>query len=100
MLIDVRSGWFGTSWLLQETDFQASATQANIGQLRRETASRYSATWTTGMTTRVNKRGYTQLRLYFSKKYDNDWMTDTINFYDGDAAAVRSPALLVEYIAP
>lgn len=100
MLIDVRSGWFGTSWLLQEADFQASATQANIGQLRRETASRYSATWTTGMTTRVNKRGYTQLRLYFSKKYDNDWMIDTINFYDGDAAAVRSPALLVEYIAP
>lgn len=100
MLIDVRSGWFGASKEIQASDFSVTATQIGIGQLRRETASRYGATWTSGMTTRVNKRGLTQLRLYFTKKYDNDWMIDTINFYDGSAATARRPVLIVEYIAP
>jgi hypothetical protein len=100
MLIDVRSGWFGASQELQAGDFSVAATQLSIGQVSRETATRYSATWTRGMTTRINKRGLTQLRLYFSKKYDNDWMIDTINFYDGSAATTRRPVLIVEYIAP
>ncbi len=100
MLIDVRSGWFGASQELQAGDFSVAATQLGIGQVSRETATRYSATWTSGMTTRVNKRGLTQLRLYFSKKYDNDWMIDTINFYDGAATTARRPVLIVEYIVP
>jgi M6 family metalloprotease-like protein len=100
MLIDVRSGWFGSSKELQAADFSVAATQLGIGQLRRETATRYSATWTSGMTTRVNKRGLTQLRLYFSKKHDNDWIIDTINFYDGSATTARRPTLIVEYVAP
>jgi M6 family metalloprotease-like protein len=100
LFIDVRTGWFGSSYLLQATDFQASATQLGVGQIRRETATRYGATWTRGMTTRINTRGDTQMRLRFGTKHDNDRMDDTIQFYDGDALLARRPALLIEYIGP
>jgi len=100
LLVDVRNGWFGSVKTLQPSDFEATASKASVGQIRSETATRYSATWTSGITTRINKRGNTQFRLRFGKKHDSDNVADTINFYDGSATPTQRPVLIVEYLVP
>lgn len=100
ILIDVRNGWFGSVKSLQASDFHASASLNNVGRLSRQSSTRYGTSWTSGMTTRINKGGETQIRLRFGKKNDGDAVSDTINFYDGSASVTRQPALIVEYTAP
>lgn len=100
LLVDVRNSWFGSANTLQASDFQATASLAGVGPIRRLTTTRYSASWTSGVTTRINKRGETQFRLRFAKKHDGDGVTDTINFYDGSAPSAQRPVLIVEYLVP
>jgi hypothetical protein len=100
LLVDVRNSWFGTANTLQANDFEATASLASAGQIRSETATRYSASWTSGVTTRINKRGETQFRLRFGTKHDGDGVADTINFYDGVATSTQRPVLIVEYLVP
>jgi hypothetical protein len=100
LLVDVRNGWFGSAKTLQPGDFEATASKASVGQIRSETATRYSATWTSGITTHINLTGDTQFRLRFGTKHDGDGVADTINFYDGSATPTQRPVLIVEYLVP
>jgi hypothetical protein len=100
LLVDVRNGWFGTTNTLQPSDFEATASLAGTGPMRSETTTRYGASWTSGVTTRINKRGETQFRLRFSTKHDGDGVADTINFYDGAATSTQRPVVIVEYLVP
>ena len=48
----------------------------------------------------VNRMGFTQLRLRFTKDDNNDLGADYLSFYSGNAAASVRPVLEVVYYVP
>jgi serine protease len=68
LYVDIRKGYFGSSSLLQVSDFNAAATASKVGTFGKTPVSGwYSATLNTSGRSDINKTSLTQLRLYFSK---------------------------------
>jgi hypothetical protein len=100
--VDIRKPRFGSSAALVKSDFQSSASQANIGAIpKTPVANWYAKIWTSGtFFSFVNKTGSTQFRLYFSKDDNNDNAADYMKFFSGNAPAGSRPQLIVEYYVP
>jgi len=96
---DVRKGPFSSNPALQNTDFQAAASKANV------LAYSNSATWftksfTSGNLKYINKAGLTQFRLHFTTDDNNNGAADYVRIYSGDAPAASRPRLIIQYYIP
>jgi len=100
--VDVRKPRFGASVALASNDFQAAASQANIGAIPNTPASGwYSKTWNSGaFFASINLTGSTQFRLYFATGDNNDNHADYMKFFSGNAATGSRPQLIIEYHVP
>ncbi len=102
LIVDIRKPRFGSSAALVNSDFQAAASQANIGSIpNRPVANWNTKIWTSGaFFSFVNKTGSTQFRLYFAKGDNDNNAADYIKFFSGDAPLGSRPQLIVEYYVP
>jgi ELWxxDGT repeat protein len=100
--VDVRNGAFGGNIALQALDFQAAASQGNIGTIpNAPVGGWYSKTWTSGILTYINKVGVTQIRLRFNLDDNNDLGADYLKFFSSDATTIsHRPLLEVRYYLP
>ncbi|MBI5933769.1 MAG: hypothetical protein HY867_08680 [Chloroflexi bacterium] len=100
--VDIRKPRFGSSAALVNSDFQAAASQANIGSIPNTPVDNwYTKIWTSGaFFTFVNKTGSTQFRLYFAKGDNDNNAADYMKFFSGDAPLGSRPQLIVEYYVP
>ena len=97
---DIRKGKFGTSVKLQKSDFQAKATKNLAGRFKKASSGWYKTVLGSAAYPYVNKTGTTQFRLRFYKDDNNDFGSDYILFYSGNAPSARRPKLIVEYYVP
>jgi len=98
--VDIRTGGFNGNLALENADFQAAATTANVATMSNPTTDN---SWSTGAInstglTKINKTGKTQLRVYFNTDDDNDATGDYIGFCPGDYSdTTRRPKLVITY---
>ncbi|HEY6000827.1 MAG TPA: hypothetical protein VI078_16190 [bacterium] len=100
LLADIRMPYFGSSALLQASDFQAAAGASGAAVFGATARSGwYSAPLGSTALRFVNKRGTTQLRLRFTLDDNDDAVMDVARFFSGnDATAGNRPTLLVYYL--
>jgi hypothetical protein len=101
LLVDIRSGAFGSSSSLQLSDFQAAASQNMAGMLSKSSV----GGWHTVVLSHtahpyLNLTGDTQLRLRFKKDDNNDLGADFLRMHSGNAGTSNRPQLIVEYFIP
>ena len=104
MLIDIKTGFFGTSSVLQQTDFQAIASKT-YGPASPLPVSGFYQINLTNSKSYINKLntngGLTQLRLRFKLDDNNDTLANYLNLYSGDTpAATYRPQLVITYHMP
>ena len=101
LLVDIRTGYFGTSPNLQAMDFQA-ARSAPVGRFLPVSGAPgwYQLMLTSTQFIHINKNGPTQFRLRFTLDDNNDHSNTIIKFYSGKTVTANRPVLLVEYRLP
>ena len=101
LLVDVRSGYFGTA-ALQTTDFQAAASKGALGPYMPVPVNgAYTISLSSTAFPSINRNGTTQLRLRFKLDDNNDLAANTISFYSGNYAnAAYRPKLVIVYSLP
>ena len=101
ILVDGKTGFFGTSSLLRIADFQAAATKAKWRMITNSPSRGwYSTTLSAANIMLINRAGPTQMRLRFQRDDNNDFGADYLSFYGGNAALSRRPVLEVQYYLP
>jgi hypothetical protein len=101
LLVDIRTGHFGSTNALQLGDFQAKPSKNNVGVIPKKPRSDwYIKTWTSGIFPYINKEGLTQIRLRFAKDDNDDHGNDYLKFYSGNAGAAYRPKLIIQYYVP
>jgi hypothetical protein len=97
---DIKKGWFGTSYSMQVTDFNAAATAAKVGTFGKTPVSGwYTATLTSTGRGDINKTSLTQFRLYFSTATNLNNKADYMKFLSGNSSS--NPAqLIITYTLP
>lgn len=101
LVVDIRSGWFGSSASLVKTDFNAKASAAKVGTFgKTPSAGWYTVTLSNAGKSNLNKAGLTQFRLAFSKDDNNNFAADFMKFFSGNAAEADKPVLTVNYTLP
>lgn len=99
--VDIRAGPFGDDPSLQTDDFQAVASQSNLGKIPKTPVNGwYSATWTSRIIPYINMNGLTQLRLRFNKSNNNNFRADYMKFYSGEVSSANRPQLIIYYYLP
>jgi hypothetical protein len=101
---DVCRNFFGTSIALQIVDFNYNNT-TNCKLLAGTFGATPSASWySTNLVntafTKINKTGFTQFRIYFSKDDNNDLTADYLNFFSGNSTAANRPTLIIYFYMP
>lgn len=105
-LVDLKIGTFGTTSLLQRTDFQSAATlnAAGIVGSTPVSPSVHEAVLTQNALDSLNLNiGFTQLqlRLRFQRDDNNDFGADFLKFFSGNSTIVNTqPVLIIEYTLP
>ncbi len=99
LLVDVKKVGFSNNAALQKTDFQAAANKASLFAFG-SSAGWFSKVFSPGQLTYINKTGFTQFRLRFTKDDNDNGIADFIKIYSGSAAAANRPQLIVEYYVP
>ena len=101
VVVSINSGPFGDS-ALQETDFQAPASQDFAGMMLNAPVDNwFSAAIDKSAFQYVNLTGSTQFRLRFQLDDNDDLGADTIKFYSGDSVLLDyRPVLQIEYYVP
>lgn len=100
LTVDVRSGGFNGSVVLEAGDFQAAATAAGVATLSTVTVNGQVSSASFGATgvAAVNKAGTTQVRLAFTLDDNDDQGTDYVGFYSGATSTTSNrPRLVVTY---
>ncbi|MEW5831010.1 MAG: carboxypeptidase regulatory-like domain-containing protein [Chloroflexota bacterium] len=96
--VDIRKGRFGTLAALQLIDFQALASKNLVGTFNKTPANNwYTANLGSQAFPYLNLTGLTQLRLRFAKDDNNDFGTDYMAFFSGNASLWAKPKLIVKY---
>jgi hypothetical protein len=99
LLVDIRSGAFGTP-ALTASDFQAPASLLKAGTFSKTPVNKwYSARLSLASLKFVNKKGTTQLRLYFATPTNNNHKADFMPFSSGNATLYK-PELIITYTVP
>ena len=97
---DIKKGYFGTSSLLQVTDFNATATASKVCAFgKTPVSSWYTATLSSTGRLDVNKLSLTQFRLYFSKASNLNNKADFMNFLSGNSSSNQAQ-LIITYSLP
>jgi len=101
VIVDIRSGYFGTSPALQAGDWQAPR-HAGAGRIyNTPVGGWYSSNLNTASFAYISLTGTTQLRLRFQLQDDDDSLNDARSFYSGESATVADrPLLTVTYTTP
>jgi hypothetical protein len=100
ILVDIRSGTFGTSGL-QLTDFQSASSMDTAGIILNTPSNNWFTTsFDQSALPYINKAGLTQFRLRFQFATDRNWQANTIKFYSGDDVSTNRPMLQIEYFVP
>jgi len=98
LLLEIRSGTFSNSIVLNAEDFSAIA---NIGSTKDKfsgaNANWYTATLSNINLGLVNKYGDTQFRLLFTKDDNDDMGADYVKFFSGNSISDQ-PQLVVTYL--
>lgn len=98
--VDVQTGGFSGSTVLETGDFQAAATAVQSASLSNALA---NGDWSEGSLSSaglaaISKTGTTQLRIYFNLDDNDDTGNDYIGYYSGDnTTAANRPQLVVTY---
>lgn len=101
LLVDMRKGVFGTFIALQNSDFKAFANRSPAATISKKTINGwYMKLLGSANFSYINKTGVTQFRLRFSKDDNNDFGSDFLKIYSGNAGAVNRPQLVIEYYVP
>ena len=105
ILLDVRTGFFGSSPNLQLGDFQAAGTTSTGPFMPALSAGYYSLQLGSGSFAAINKLssngGLTQIRLRFKLDDNNDLVANTLNLVSGNNANPSNrPALIIVYTTP
>ena len=98
--VDVRSGGFNDSVVLETGDFQAAATAVGVATLSTVTSNGQVSSGSFGAAglAAVNKAGTTQVRLYFTLDDNDDRRNDYVGFYSGsNSTGSNRPRLVVTY---
>ncbi len=101
--VDIRKPYFGGSVGLANGDFQAAASQSNIGSIPNSpVGSWYTKIWATNtFFSHIDLTGTTQFRLRFATDDNNDNAADYMKFISGNhATASVRPTLIIEYYVP
>ena len=101
VVVSISSGPFGVG-ALQETDFQAPASQDFASMILNASVDNwFSAAIDKSALQYVNLTGSTQFRLKFQIDDNDDLGADTIKFYSGDSVLLDyRPVLQIEYYVP
>jgi len=100
LIVDIRSGFFGTSPALQAADWQA-ARQAGAGTVPNTPVSNwYTSNLNSASFAYVNRTGTTQFRLRFQVQDNDDLGYDTAAFWAGESLTANRPLLTVTYTTP
>ncbi|MCP3939744.1 MAG: DNRLRE domain-containing protein [Actinomycetia bacterium] len=98
--VDVRTGGFGGSTALANSDFEAAATAAQSASLSNAPA---NGDWSEGSLdaaglSAIDQTGTTQMRVYFDLDDNDDRGNDYIGYYSGsNSNGSRHPQLVVVY---
>ena len=103
LMVDMKNGFFGTTFALQSIDFAAAANKT-YGPFTLVPASNWYTVNLTGANPYINKlstnSGITQIRLRFKLDDNNDAIANYLSLYSGDAPAANRPQLLITYYIP
>lgn len=98
---DIKGGLgFSGSVALEKTDFEAPADAVHVAVLNDPVPNQEISQGTVNQEglNLINKQGYTQFRLYFELKHNNDAGNDYLNWYPGDSStAAYRPVLDITY---
>ncbi len=98
--VDLRKPYFGLSSALEPNDFEAAASNMNVGTVGASPVGGYNVARLWSGFGNVNLTGLTQLRLHFTMQ-DTNAVSDTINFFSGDSLlSGNKPALVIYYLLP
>jgi hypothetical protein len=102
-MADVKRGYFGTSYKLQTTDFQASASRS-YGAFKPAYVGGWYSIDLTAAKGYVNKvstsSGLTQIRLRFKLDDNGNRTANYLRLYSGNATTSSRPQLIVTYYEP
>jgi hypothetical protein len=101
LLVDIRKPFFGTNYLLENSDFQALASSSAVAAFNVTPVSNwYSAEVDSAGYPYINLTGATQFRLRFATDDNNNLIADYMTFYSGNAVLAMRPQLIVGYYVP
>jgi hypothetical protein len=101
LVLEIRSGPFGSSAALQAVDFSAAASPGAL----RDAFAPLTSSWYAGQLSNanlllINKAGVTQFRLLFSKDDNDDQGSEYMKFFSGNSTDANKPELVVTYYVP
>lgn len=97
LLVDIKTGFFGTSVTLQPADFQAASSLGGGTSIPNTPVTGwYRSKFPAAVFGKISKTGNTQLRLRFAGDDDNDNSADFLRLFSGNNA-VDKPYLVVTY---
>ncbi|MBN1765731.1 MAG: hypothetical protein JW860_10775, partial [Sedimentisphaerales bacterium] len=98
--VDIVSGYFGDSVILEQTDWEASSDAAAVAGFASDPGSEaamMSSYFNTEGLNYINKTGSTQIKVYFTIPTNNG-STDFLGIYSGDHGdPLKHPRLIVRY---
>jgi hypothetical protein len=101
LLVDAKTGSFGSGSLLQTADFQAAASGAKVGRfLKNLDSGWYRATLKEAVYPLISLTATTQFRLRFATDDNDDAGADYLSFYTGNATTADRPTLVITYYVP
>jgi peptide/nickel transport system substrate-binding protein len=104
ILTDIKTGFLGTSAILQVSDFQASASnRTSLVTKATLTGGWYSLDLKTGsiyINRLADNGGLTQIRLRFKLATDGNGLANSLSLFSADAGTTSSPQLVIEYYVP
>lgn len=99
--VDVVTGSFNGNPALENADFQAAPTVAQVATMSNPLSNGAQSTGALSASglAAINKTGLTQMKVYFAIDDNDDSTTDAMGFYSGEnAVAANRPAIEVTYV--
>jgi hypothetical protein len=103
-MVDIKTGFFGTTTALQSGDFQSSASKS-YGPFKPALSGGWYSIDLSNGSAYINKLetingGLTQIRLRFKLDDNNNGAANYLSLFSGNADVTSQPQLIIEYYAP
>jgi hypothetical protein len=97
----MQAGGYHDDPALERFDFHAIGSRGKVGRFIKTPAeSWYRTPLRAPAWPLINLTGTTQFRLRFATDDDDDWESDYLSFYSGNASEADRPELIVTYYVP